>query len=312
MNNSKFAPIIVFVYARAEHTKKTLEALSKNKYASESDLFIFSDAARNNAILPKVEAVRKIIKTYEKSKKFKSVKIFNAESNKGLANSVISGVTQIINIYGRAIVVEDDLITENNFIEYMNDALNYYQDDSRIWSISGYNIPINMRDYTEDIYLSYRGCSWGWATWKDRWNLVDWAVSDYNKFKHNIVKRIKFNKGGNDLSQMLDFQMQGRCDSWAIRWCYQQFKEGMYTIYPKCSLIKNIGLDGSGTHLGNTNKYDSETSSKRVIFKKDIMLDKKIARRFKKQFNGGIKQIVIELLEITGLFDILFKKKVKK
>lgn len=308
----KYVPIVIFVYARPEHTKKMFESLIKNYHIKESDVYIFSDYQKNEKSKEKVNQVRDYINNKLDKNNFKKLTIYESNKNNGLANSVISGVTEIINKYGKVIVLEDDLILSKNFIDYMNDALNYYEEQKKIWSISGYNLPIVFpNDYQKDIYFSYRGCSWGWATWKDRWEKVDWKVDDYNQFKNNILKRKKFNRGGFDLSQMLDAQMNKRCDSWAIRWCYQQSKENSYTVYPVKSLVKNIGLDGSGTHSGTTNAYTVEISENKIKFSNEIVLNKKIIKKFKNMFNYGMKQKIIEALSIIGLYELLHKMRQK-
>ena len=174
------APIVLFVYNRLDHTQGVIETLSKNLLAKESELYVFSDAAKSENGLGKVNEVREYIRDDAWHGNFKEVTIIEAEKNKGLANSVIGGVTKIIHEYGKVIVVEDDLILSPYFLNYMNDALDYYQDDEKIWSISGYSFPMkSLKKYPHDIFYSYRGCSWGWATWNDRWNLVDWEVKDY-------------------------------------------------------------------------------------------------------------------------------------
>lgn len=312
MKNSKLAPIVIFVYARPDHTKMTIEALSKNKFAKDTDVYIFSDAAKNEKTKSKVDETRKYIKSIAGNKYFKSTTIIEAEKNKGLANSIISGVTKIIEKYGKVIVLEDDLLTSDNFIEYMNNALNFYKDDNKIWSISGYNVPMKVKNYPYDVYLNYRGCSWGWATWKNRWDKVDWNVSDYKNFKNNLFKRIKFNRGGNDMSQMLDSQMHGMCDSWAIRWCYQEYKENMYTIYPIKTLINNIGLDGTGTHSGFAKGFDSKLTNDEIKLVKNLIINKKIMREFKSKFSYGIKQIIKEILTVIGIYEYIYSLRGKK
>lgn len=313
--NKTYAPIIVFVYNRPVHTKKMFESLAKNKQAKNSDIFIYSDSPKNEQAKENVTKVREYINDLPQKNLFKSVTIVNAKQNKGLANSVIDGVSNIINKYGKVIVLEDDLILSKHFIQYMNDALNFYQNNKKIWSISGYNLPIDIpKEYKKEIYLGYRGCSWGWATWKDRWDKVDWSVSDYKKIKNSFFKRKKFNRGGNDMALMLDAQMQGRCNSWAIRWCYQQHKENMYTIYPVNSLIKNIGLDGTGTHskISTNFNINIDTNNDSVKFTNELILNKKILKKFKQMFNGGIKQMIAETLSILGLYELIYKMRHKK
>lgn len=289
------APVVIFVYARPEHTKKTIEALAKNYLSVETEVYIYSDKAKNEKAVEKVKLVREYIDTLQKRYLFKSMKIIKAESNKGLANSVISGVTEIVEKYGKVIVVEDDLVSSPDFLQYMNEALNFYEKYDEIWSISGYTFNLDIpKDYMCDVYLSYRGCSWGWATWKDRWKMVDWNVSDYNQFKNDRKIQKKFNRGGRDMSNMLDSQMQGKIDSWAIRWCYTQSRLDMLTIYPVVSKIKNIGLDGTGTHSVICSNYDAilNDCNQKCKFDK-LNLDYRILKSFKNKFGTSLDYFII-------------------
>lgn len=293
----QFAPIVIFVYNRLDHTRQTIDALAKNALAKKSDLFIYSDAAKSENGAAKVQETRQYIDAITNQMLFKSVTIIKAEKNRGLANSVIHGVTEIINKYGKVIVVEDDLITTPDFLSYMNKAIDFYEDDQTIWSISGYSFKMKIpKSYHHDIFYSYRASSWGYATWADRWNTVDWDVKDYSDFKTNRVKRKQMNRGGRDMARMLDSQMEGRIDSWAIRWCYEQSKQNKFTIYPVHSRVKNIGLDGSGTHSKASKrnaKWDSllNSSNKEVVFEK-LVIDKRITRIFKNRYGTVISSVL--------------------
>ncbi len=300
------APIVLFVYNRPKHTQDMIEALAKNNFAKESDVYIFSDNAKKEKDIENVRKVRTYIDSIKQKNWFANVYIEKAEKNKGLAKSVINGVTKVINKYDKVIVLEDDLIPSKVFLEYMNKALDFYEKKESIWSISGYNIPIQIpKNYKFDIYLGYRGCSWGWATWKDRWNTVDWKVSDYKEFKNNYKKRKQMNRGGPDMAQMLDSQMQGLCDSWAIRWCYEQSKQNKYTIYPVKSLVINQGLDGTGTHSGTTKDFDVEISERIPELYNNLPVDKEITTNFYNKYKLGIKQKIIEILMILKLEKII-------
>lgn len=194
---------------------------------------------------------------------FKRLEIIEATSNQGLANSVISGTTKIIRKYGKVITVEDDLLLSKYFLEYMNTALDTYENEKRVWSIGSHSAKLPfMKRYKYDVFFCHRASSWGWGTWLDRWEKVDWSVVDYDRFKLNIKERRRFNLGGDDMSSLLDRQMCGLKDSWAIRWCYAQYKNNSYCVRPIEPLIINIGQDGSGTHC-TTNMYsDAVISSK--------------------------------------------------
>lgn len=250
------APVIVFVYNRPEHTSRTIEALSRNSLAQETDLIIFSDGSKGESDCRSVTEVRASISTVPDSGRFRSVRIYEAERNRGLAGSVIAGVTRVIDEAGRVIVLEDDHVTTRDFLTFMNDALVRYQSDQRVWSISGYCPPITLpADYAKPVYFTHRASSWGYATWKDRWDQVDWCVTDYPSFRRSWAARARFNRGGRDMAPMLDRQMEGAIDSWAIRWCYAQSKLDALTVYPLHSLVQNIGLDGSGTHSGTASQF---------------------------------------------------------
>ena len=180
------APIILFTFNRLEHTKRTVEALKQNSLASETELYIYSDGPRDENVRKIVNEVRDYIKTI---RGFKKITIIEQNKNKGLANSIIDGVNDIFNKYERVIVLEDDLVTSKYFLEYMNESLEVYNNRQDIWSIAGYSPNINIpNSYSEEVYLTKRGCSWGWATWKNRWILNDWNIDDYDKFIKNKKK----------------------------------------------------------------------------------------------------------------------------
>ena len=274
-------PVILFVYNRPEHTKKTLEALAKNTLAKQSKLYIFSDGYKTQKAKDGVDAVREYIDHIAQLDWFQQVEVIKSPCNKGLASSIISGVTQIINQKGKAIVLEDDLLTAPNFLQYMNDALEYYHEDDRIWGVSAYSS--YMASVIEDVYFTPRITSWGWGTWKSRWEQVDWDVKDYRKFRLNVRRRREFNRGGNDLAYMLDQQMRGRIDSWAIRFCYSQFEQNRYAVCPRVSLVRNIGQDGSGIHCKDMLEKDSFVSENATVNMLPFYVDDRILKEYKKR-----------------------------
>lgn len=137
----------------------------------------------------------------------------------------------------------------SGFLEYMNNGLEYLGDDERICSICGYGLKIKVpKDYKEEVYLSNRSSSWGWGTWKDRWKQVDWEVGDYDTFINDKKKVKSFNKGGSDMASMLRGYMEGKNRSWAIRFCYWQWKNGLYSVHPFKSLVDNQGYGKDATN----------------------------------------------------------------
>jgi hypothetical protein len=174
---------------------------------------------------------------------FKSVILRKSNYNKGLAQSVIEGVSEVLSTHKNIIVLEDDLITSRNFLNYMNQSLNYYEKYQSILSVTGFTLPIIFdKKYNSDIYFSYRHSSWGWAIWKDRWLQIDWELAYSENFINDRKIQKKFNIGGNDLSRMLKIQILGKIDSWAIRFCYYQFRSNKLTVAPIKSKIKNMQI----------------------------------------------------------------------
>lgn len=290
MYNIQNAPVILFVYNRPDHTMQTLNALDNNIDADKSELYIFSDYAKNNQDIDAVLKVRAILREFEKKSHFKKVHICEAKEHKGLAGSVITGVSEIISQYGQAIVLEDDLVTSIDFLKFMNGALRYYEAEEKVWSIAGYTPDLKcLSKYKKDVYMCLRAGSWGWATWKDRWDSVDWEVKDYADFIGNKKKRKQFKKRGYNLPDMLESQMQGRIDSWAIRFCYEQFKQDKITVNPTVSRIRNIGFDGTGTHGGISEKWNVHLNEKKQdIHYIPIEMNKKLINSYYTFFAGNV------------------------
>ena len=184
----------------------------------------------------------------------------------------------------------------------MNNALAFYEQNKKIWSISGYSPNLKcLEKYDKDIYLSTRANSWGWATWKDRWISIDWKIRNWNNFRNDNHAIELFNQGGDDMFKMLELQMIGKIDSWAIRWCYNQYQQDKYTIYPSKSKLLNIGFDSKGTHNSRgSQRWTVEVSNKNVKFE-NIEFNKEIQNCFKKYYNlKSITKIGYILKKIGG------------
>lgn len=279
------APIVLFTYKRLDTLELTIDALKKNYLAKDSVLIIFSDASKDEKDRMSVEKVRAYLQTIDG---FKSVQIHKANVNKGLANSIIAGVSEVFKTYKSVIVLEDDLVSSPNFLDYMNDALIFYFNNPRIFSITGFSIPIKTNT-AYDVYFTNRSSSWGWAIWKNRWETIDWEVSDYKFFKNDIIQRNLFNKMGTDMASMLDSQMKGNLNSWAIRWCYHQFKYGLYSVHPFESKIDNVGFSPEASNTKEKyNRYKTTLDVGTKLnfhFSKDIKLEMHVINQFIKPFS---------------------------
>jgi len=279
-----WAPIVLFTYNRPEHTRRTIDALKENIGAHDSVLYIFSDGPKDERQISVVQSVRSYLRCVDG---FKSVKVVERTFNMGLAASIIRGVGEVLDQYSSVVVLEDDLVSAPSFLPFMNSALTAYQSRRDIFSITGYNYPLPIpADYPEPAYLSYRGSSWGWGTWSDRWKLVDWQVRDFEELLRSKPAKARFARGGHDLLPMLIKQMNGEIDSWAIRFDYAHAKNGALCLHPVRSLIQNIGFDGTGVHCGMTDEFDVELEQgmRHLNLNPNIAVDPDILRIFNERF----------------------------
>lgn len=286
-----YAPIIIFVYNRADHFIQVYNALSACKEAKDSDLFIFSDGAKNEAGKEKVNEVRTAVAAIKDSGDFKSITVAESPVNKGLAASVIAGVTEVINKYGKAIVVEDDCKVSPFFLSFMNNALDYYENNQKIGSIAGYTPMIDLpEDYKNDVFAAYRSCSWTWATWKDRWEGVDWKLKDIKDF-YNSPKLIRrLNSNGSDRFMRLYRQTKGNGSSWSVRFGAHLVKNNLITVYPRFSYNSNIGCDESGVHSKSEDNEKMRVDLSKAIeapVLTDVEIDSRIQKIMKKHYSYG-------------------------
>ena len=250
------APIVLCAYNRVAHLRKTLEALRQNPEAAASDLFVFSDGPRSAGAAPAVEEVRACLRTLDG---FRKVAVVERQTNYGLSRSVVGAVSDIVARYGRAIVLEDDLVTSPYFLKYMNDGLRLYERDDTVASIHGYLLPLPVK-VPETFFLRGADC-WGWATWQRAWRCYDPDAAGH-------LRTLKATQSEKDFGmyyvRMLEDRIAGWNDSWAILWHASTYNRHQYTLYPGRSLVVNVGLDRSGVHAGRTDSYRSELSAQPI------------------------------------------------
>ncbi len=265
------APIALFVYNRPHHTRKTLQALENNLLAEDSDIYIFSDAAKNANDIEMVNQVRSIIR---EPWKFKHIYIIERAQNKGLANSIIEGVTQVIQQHGRIIVLEDDLETSTYALQYFNDALTHFEQEEKVMEISGYMYPVEKPKSLQQSFFFRVANSWGWATWARAWKHFNPDIEALTKdLTKKDIKRFSIDHTENFWKQVNQYKA-GKINSWAIRWYLSIFNQDGLVLYPRRSFIQNTGTDGSGTHSDVDQVYKVELATKPVLrFPKHIQED---------------------------------------
>jgi len=304
----ELAPIGVSTYSRINHLKQTIEALQKNTLAKESELYIFSDAPQKGDE-EIVQKVRDYIHTVDG---FKKVHIVERETNGRVANNR-GGFQWLLDKYGKAIFLEDDIVTAPGFLQFMNDALEFYKDNEKITFVSGYVIPGIILDnsYNEDVFLLNRFESWGIGLWSRSFKYFEYISKDkYEKVYNNqLEKRKLLLRVGEEAMDIISKDYLREMDGGDVKVWFWQFIYDTYTIYPKKSLVKSIGQDGSGVHMGMTNKWDIVElwDKENFNFVKDIKVEQFIQKMNFNFYRTTPKVKLILLLKKLGLFNTINK-----
>ena len=247
------APIALFVYNRPEHAARAVASLAANSEAKDSELFVFSDGARSSEAANVVHDLRMSLRWIEG---FARVTIVERGRNFGLAESIIDGVSSLCRSHGKVIVVEDDLVLSTHFLRYMNEGLALYENAHKVASIHGYTYPVD-RALPDTFFMRGADC-WGWATWARAWEAFEPDAALLLDQLRQSGQMADFDFDGTaGYVAMLDDFISGRNNSWAVRWHAAAYLRGMCTLYPGRSLVRNLGHDGSGTHCGTEDLFDS-------------------------------------------------------
>jgi hypothetical protein len=304
--------IVLFVYNRPYHTKEVLEGLKKNNI---SKLYIFSDGSKNDKDKAEVKEVRNLIRNVE----WCETEIHINSTNKGLANSIVDGVNYMLSKYDRVIVLEDDCVPSPDFVSFMGECFNRYENTEKIMSISGYSLPIKIpKNYKHDIYFAYRSCSSGWGTWKRAWKYFNRDEDFMRKIEESMSFRKRVLRAGEDLISMLERQRKGIIDSWAVFWSLNIIKKEGLCIFPVKPRIQNIGFDGSGVHCKTRTTSDVEllnNYTQSLNFPEDIEPKGEIIREIKGlyslSFSEKFRAKVKNLLKTIRLYNFLRSIKYK-
>jgi hypothetical protein len=242
---TQWAPIGLFIYKRPEHARRTIVSLQECDGAQSSPIYVFADGPKSKAEVPAVLATRAVARQLLGERAI----FVEQKRNRGLANSIIAGATELCDRHGTTIVVEDDLILAPSFLRFLNEGLERYRDESPVMQISGHMFDVPSFTHRREAVLLPMTTSWGWATWKRAWNLFDPFATGWRERLGDVADAQRFNLDGNyDYLRMLKRQMNGEIDSWAIRWYYTVFAHDGLALFPPQTLVSNMGLDGSGTH----------------------------------------------------------------
>jgi len=273
-------PVILVCYNRPKHTLEVLRALKQHDV---KNIYIFSDAPKRQEDTQAVSLVRRLVHSID----WTEPKIIERTENLGLARNIVSAVDYVFERYDRLILLEDDCVPQRYFFDFMQICLKKYENNPKVFGISGYTVAIPdeiLRSYPYDLYACPRIGSWGWATWKRAWK-------HYGRDLRKLVKianegNVDLTQGGADIPIFIEKFLKGQLkDVWTLNWVLSVYINGGVYIYPTRSHIRNVGMDGIGLHCRRTDKYDSPCSDIRPTrYPEDIFLDERIMESFKSYY----------------------------
>ena len=307
------SPLAVFGFNRPKHLRRTLDSLSSNVGAKNSAIFLFIDGPRNDQDRLLIRECVDLGTDFQN--RFASFNVHTQDTNQGLARSIITGVSKVLENYSTVIVVEDDLVTSPLFLDFINRGLNRYANDQEVASIHGFVTPLK-KPLSEPFFMRGADC-WGWGTWRDRWELFNPNGQELLDQLESRELLKEFDLGGAyPFSEMLKDQIAGKNNSWAIRWHASMFLQNKLTLYPARTYVVNIGFDGSGTHTGHTSIYESDLSLVQQQLPDKIEASQagvlELARWYKEVYFGRTRQIkkmlIIPYLRISNFLKRIVRK----
>ncbi|MBQ9926407.1 MAG: hypothetical protein IJO65_00390 [Lachnospiraceae bacterium] len=278
---------VLFTYKRINHTKKVLEALSKNTVLPQK-LYIFQDGLKKESDKEDWEKVNELIHTVD----FCPVELHVSKENKGLTEAILSGINYVLEENDAVIVIEDDIMVMPGFMKFMTESLVRYEKEEKVYHVTGYNLPLDLSRNGVDAYFGGRANIWGWGTWKNRWGLYDRTDLPLREIMNNSELSKELAIWGRDLDNVQQAVRKGEIDTWDVFWALTVIKNRGYCLNPCISLVKNIGFDNSGEHCSAHNRYDTDELQKNVpeswIWPEKINFEEEVRKAYVNFFGSGL------------------------
>jgi len=294
---AKLAPIVLFCYNRPNHLRLTIASLKNNYLADQSSLHIFLDGPKSKKDIIKNNEVFNYI---SKINGFAKIKIYRRKTNLGLSLSVISGINFVLKKNDKIIVVEDDIVTSPFFLKFMNESLNKYEKNLKVWHIAGHSHLKSNENEIQKVFFSYYMNCWGWGTWKNRWKMFEKNPNKLiNSFSKKDISEFDLEDSGLFWSQILK-NASRKINTWAIFWYATIHIRKKLCCNPLKSYVRNIGMDGSGMHCSNSEYLNNNA----LYIKPEIKLISKpiFSKKYFKIYKNYFKS------QSTSIFKKLFDR----
>jgi hypothetical protein len=238
--------VVIFTYDRPDHLERLLYTYYKNQISVLLPTTIYMDAPKSSEAKKAQIKTTKIINRYNDV--FKNIKLIKRKINLGSKMNIITGITESFDNFKKLIILEDDLVLSENFLEFLSVCLEYFEGSEYVYHISGCSL-IENTPTLDPYFTKYMNC-WGWGTWKDKWQQLCPSSRSY-KYDMNKDEIYNFNfDNSHDFHRQLYENRKGMISTWAILWYACIFKNDGLCLSPGISLVDNKGNDGSGERHG--------------------------------------------------------------
>ncbi len=253
---------------------------------------------------------------------FKSVNLFIRDFNFGFVDNFYKAIERVFEEYDRVIVSEDDNVFSEDFLAFINKGLNFYEDNSKVFSVCAYNYPIDSSSDAcdEGFYFSKFFSAWGFGVWKNRWEEIEWSkeviLDKTRDFLKNYKNVYKYNKTANNLVLNLIYMIKNNTIYGDSYISLHQYLSDKYSVFPVIARVRNIGHDGSGIHCKNKKKnriYTNQilyTGDSNYNLPAEIKEDDNINKLLKQYLRRGVLKNIYTFLMLL-LLNIGFYKKNK-
>ena len=233
------APILLLTFNRPDETFEVLKSIKK--YAPKQ-LFISSDGYRAHVSGEKelvIDLRKKILDFIDWNC---DVKVKFYQTNLGCKKAVFNSINWFFNNVNSGIILEDDIIVDLDFFNFCFSMLKKYETSETIYSICGYN-PISINIHNGSYFFSKYFFSWGWATWKNRWDKIDIDFEVYKKLDLQKLKIIypSFLERKIRVKKYND-SINNKNSSWANPWVFTHHLHHACSVINNKNLVRNIGF----------------------------------------------------------------------
>jgi GR25 family glycosyltransferase involved in LPS biosynthesis len=238
------SPVLIMGYRRSDLLQEILDSLPQNR-----KIYIHIDGPKVNTIL-EVEECRRVAQNYASRSFGKSVQVLAQTTNLGNRASFYASLNWVFSNESRIVVLEDDIRFNNKFFEFMDWALDTFEDNPRIFHVNGFSV-LGFIPGRNRLFESYSCKPWGFGTWKTSWLLHEkqTPLVSFETFKSlPVFSKVHMSKSFEEKWLNRFLRLHEGTDTYDVGWNYSAWKNNAVALAPRFSFTTNVGFDSRSLH----------------------------------------------------------------